>query len=180
MDPPRRVWALRCLGAAMYRHYHASHRGFHSELMCREHAQEATARYHRRRSPSSGISCPPYLVGLTGGIACGKSTVSQQLRALGAASVDCDRLAHKAYEPGTPTHRKLVQLFGGAILLPGEYRTHTSHTACHRSKNPSAYYSHHSYHSSHTYHSFHSYSSLCWEAAAALGPFIALCDLCVS
>ena len=42
-------------------------------------------------------------IGLTGGIASGKSTVVNQLRELGAATIDADILGHQTYEPGTET-----------------------------------------------------------------------------
>ena len=75
----------------------------------------------RRRSQ---LSPPPYVIGLTGGIASGKSTVGGiLLKQAGAeaavAAVDCDRLAHKAYLPGTPTFSKIIQAFGDGILAPG-------------------------------------------------------------
>jgi len=57
------------------------------------------------------------VVGLTGGIACGKSTVSTQLIAEGIPVVDCDVLARKVVEPGRPALRKLVEIFGEDILL---------------------------------------------------------------
>ena len=40
-------------------------------------------------------------IGLTGGIASGKSTVVKQLQELGAATIDADILGHQTYEPGT-------------------------------------------------------------------------------
>ena len=56
--------------------------------------------------------------GLTGGIACGKGTVSRMFRELGAAVVDADAIAHEIIVPDTPAWRELVQTFGRAILLP--------------------------------------------------------------
>lgn len=61
-----------------------------------------------------------YLVGLTGGIACGKSTVVAMLAALGARTIDADRVTHRVQQPGTPTYRQIVAAFGQGILIgPG-------------------------------------------------------------
>jgi dephospho-CoA kinase len=56
------------------------------------------------------------MVGLTGGIATGKSTVAAMFAARGAAVVDADRIAHALQEPGQPCHRQLVDAFGVGIL----------------------------------------------------------------
>lgn len=55
-------------------------------------------------------------VGLTGGIASGKTTVSAILAELGATVIDADVLGHKTYEPGTDTHEAVVQAFGDAVV----------------------------------------------------------------
>ncbi len=59
------------------------------------------------------------LVGLTGGIGSGKSTVAGLLANRGAAIVDADTIAREVVEPGTPAHQGLVARFGAGILLPG-------------------------------------------------------------
>jgi phosphopantetheine adenylyltransferase/dephospho-CoA kinase len=51
-------------------------------------------------------------VGLTGGIASGKSTVARELARRGARVIDADRLGHLAYEPGTAAHREVIAAFG--------------------------------------------------------------------
>lgn len=56
------------------------------------------------------------VIGLTGGIAAGKSTVSEALRESGAVVIDADKVGHDAYRPGTETHAALVEAFGDAIL----------------------------------------------------------------
>ena len=56
------------------------------------------------------------IIGLTGGIASGKSVVSEQLAALGAEVIDADRLGHRVYEPGTPGFEKVVNEFGHDIV----------------------------------------------------------------
>jgi len=55
-------------------------------------------------------------LGITGGIASGKSVVSQMLRDLGFPVLDADSLAHDLMEPGTPAFAEIVKEFGGEIL----------------------------------------------------------------
>lgn len=55
------------------------------------------------------------VIGLTGGIAAGKSTVSEALRESGAVVIDADKVGHEAYRPGTETHAALVEAFGEQI-----------------------------------------------------------------
>ena len=57
-----------------------------------------------------------YLVGLTGGIASGKSTVAQRWRELGASVIDADELARIVVEPGTPALAQIVELWGAEML----------------------------------------------------------------
>ncbi|MDP6828132.1 MAG: dephospho-CoA kinase [Pseudomonadales bacterium] len=52
------------------------------------------------------------VIGLTGGIASGKSTASTYLARLGAVVIDADKLGHAAYEPGTPAHARVIEAFG--------------------------------------------------------------------
>ena len=56
------------------------------------------------------------VIGLTGGIGSGKSTVSQLLAEFGAVIIDADRVGHEAYQPGTETWQALVDAFGEQIL----------------------------------------------------------------
>ena len=58
------------------------------------------------------------LVGLTGNIASGKSTVSQMLSERGATIIDADVLARRAVELGTPGYRRIVERWGDAVLAP--------------------------------------------------------------
>jgi dephospho-CoA kinase len=55
-------------------------------------------------------------VGLTGGMASGKSTVARMLRERGATVVDADRLVASLYEPGEPGARAVAELFGPEAL----------------------------------------------------------------
>ena len=57
-------------------------------------------------------------VGLTGGIATGKSTVAQIFSELGAIVLDADRIAHRLIERGQPGYDPVVQAFGDGILRP--------------------------------------------------------------
>ncbi len=54
-------------------------------------------------------------IGLTGGIASGKSVVAQMLAARGATVVDVDRVAHETYRRGTPGFERVVAAFGPAV-----------------------------------------------------------------
>jgi dephospho-CoA kinase len=55
-------------------------------------------------------------IGLTGGIASGKSTVADLLAARGAVIVDSDRIAREVVEPGTPGLDAVVARFGPGVL----------------------------------------------------------------
>jgi dephospho-CoA kinase len=55
-------------------------------------------------------------IGLTGGIASGKSTVARMLVESGAALVDADRIAREIVEPGQPSLAQIVERFGQAVL----------------------------------------------------------------
>lgn len=57
-------------------------------------------------------------VGLTGGIASGKSVVGEMFVALGAYLVQADRIAHELMRPGRPVYNEVVRHFGGSILDP--------------------------------------------------------------
>jgi dephospho-CoA kinase len=57
-----------------------------------------------------------YVVGLTGGIGTGKSTVASMLSRLGAVVIDADALAREVVEPGTPGYDELVQEFGEGVV----------------------------------------------------------------
>jgi dephospho-CoA kinase len=59
------------------------------------------------------------LVGLTGGIGSGKSTVAHMLEERGAVVVDADELAHRVIAPGAPGHEKVIERFGPNVLAPG-------------------------------------------------------------
>ena len=56
------------------------------------------------------------IIGLTGGIASGKSTLSRYARDLGMHVIDADRLGHKAYEPQTECFEAVVKEFGDDVV----------------------------------------------------------------
>jgi dephospho-CoA kinase len=58
----------------------------------------------------------PFVIGLTGNIATGKSTVAEMLANLGAEAIDADRVAHAVMRPGTPAHAAIVERFGSDVL----------------------------------------------------------------
>ena len=58
------------------------------------------------------------IIGLTGGIACGKSTVSKVLKDCGARIVDAYAIAHELSQPNQPIFHAYVELFGPEIVTP--------------------------------------------------------------
>ena len=58
------------------------------------------------------------LVGLTGGVATGKSTVANMFKQCGAPVIAADLLARQVVEPGKPAWRAIVKLFGKTVLNP--------------------------------------------------------------
>jgi dephospho-CoA kinase len=60
----------------------------------------------------------PIVVGLTGNIATGKSTVLAYLRQKGAYIIDADQLAHQAIAPDGPAYAQVIGAFGSGIALP--------------------------------------------------------------
>lgn len=57
-----------------------------------------------------------FTLGVTGGLASGKSTVLAALRRCGAAVIDADRIAREVLRPGTPQHAAVVRAFGPAVI----------------------------------------------------------------
>ncbi|XP_030751952.1 bifunctional coenzyme A synthase-like [Sitophilus oryzae] len=60
----------------------------------------------------------PYVIGLTGGIASGKSGVASHLENLNVPVINCDKIGHKLYEKGQPCYDPVVNNFGSQILSP--------------------------------------------------------------
>ncbi len=57
-----------------------------------------------------------YIIGLTGGIASGKSTVSRTLEELGAKIINADKIAHRIIEPDQPAWQDIIASFGKEVL----------------------------------------------------------------
>jgi dephospho-CoA kinase len=57
-------------------------------------------------------------LGLTGGIASGKSAVAAMLREMGFSVLDADSMAHKLIEPGQPAYNEVLEEFGQAVVAP--------------------------------------------------------------
>lgn len=58
------------------------------------------------------------VIGLTGGIGTGKSTVSSMLEQLGALVIDSDRIVHELQAPGAPLLREIAAAFGEGVIRP--------------------------------------------------------------
>jgi dephospho-CoA kinase len=56
------------------------------------------------------------LIGLTGGIASGKSTIARRLAVHGAVVVDADKIAREVVKPGTPALAEIAEAFGGGVI----------------------------------------------------------------
>lgn len=61
---------------------------------------------------------PPYIVGLTGGIGSGKTTVCTQFAELGAEIIDADQVSRQVVAPGSAALQQLLDWFGADALLP--------------------------------------------------------------
>ena len=59
-----------------------------------------------------------YRIGLTGGVGCGKSTVSTYLKELGIPIIDGDKLAREAVTPGSEAMEKIRETFGDGVFTP--------------------------------------------------------------
>jgi dephospho-CoA kinase len=75
----------------------------------------ACAAYNGRLPLQEGLT-GVRIIGLTGGIASGKSTAAKMLEARGARRIDADVLGHRAYDPGTGAFNAVVHEFGAHIV----------------------------------------------------------------
>lgn len=64
----------------------------------------------------SAVSDSPFIVGLTGGIASGKSTVATMFAELGVPVIDTDVIAREVVSPGSPALQEIVDVFGPSVL----------------------------------------------------------------
>lgn len=58
------------------------------------------------------------LVGLTGGVATGKSTVAEMFKRCGAVVIDADELARDVVKPGKPAWKEIIKFFGKSVINP--------------------------------------------------------------
>ncbi|MGD9714571.1 MAG: dephospho-CoA kinase [Thermomicrobiales bacterium] len=65
-----------------------------------------------------GSAPEPILIGVTGNIGCGKSTVTSELARLGATIIDADLVYHDLIQPGTLLWSRILERFGKSIALP--------------------------------------------------------------
>ncbi|CAH0691943.1 unnamed protein product [Spodoptera exigua] len=70
----------------------------------------------RRPQPNPNIPDWPYVIGLAGGIASGKSRILQKLKEKGAAVLNCDIIAHELYKPGLLLNRTISENFGKEVI----------------------------------------------------------------
>ena len=59
-----------------------------------------------------------YIIGLTGNIACGKSSVVAELTKLGATAIDADSITRQLQQPGQPVYQSIIATFGPTVVLP--------------------------------------------------------------
>lgn len=84
----------------------------------------------RQLEMSTGVCCGCFarmissaamlLVGLTGGVATGKTTIARMFRRCGSVLIDADELARKVVRPGSPAWREIIRTFGKSILNPDQ------------------------------------------------------------
>lgn len=66
--------------------------------------------------PRPNLPERPYIIGLIGGIASGKSKMTERFHKMGAGVIDCDKLAHSLYEPGEECYQAILDAFGPEIV----------------------------------------------------------------
>ncbi|XP_041979056.1 bifunctional coenzyme A synthase isoform X2 [Aricia agestis] len=70
----------------------------------------------REPKPNPDIPKWPYVIGIAGGIASGKSSITEKLKKKGATVINCDLLAHELYKPGLPLNRTISATFGADVI----------------------------------------------------------------
>lgn len=74
--------------------------------------------FRQKGTPSNLSSTRPPMVAITGGIACGKSTLGRILTSMGAEVVDTDEMVHQLQRPGQPIAIAVEKAFGSECILP--------------------------------------------------------------
>ena len=76
----------------------------------------ATSEFFVRQHPSSESNHHPYTIALTGGIASGKTMISNEFARLGVPVIDTDIIAHQLVEPGQPALKEIQDVFGSTVI----------------------------------------------------------------
>jgi dephospho-CoA kinase len=71
-----------------------------------------------KQSSNMNTSTYKYIIGLTGNIACGKSSVVAELVKLGATAIDADVVTRQLQQPGQTVYQSIVASFGSMVVLP--------------------------------------------------------------
>src|SRR5947207_14656557 len=92
--------------------------GIDDDACARRRWSDDDRKSHEKYAQSGphAASHPMLWVGLTGGIATGKSTVGIMFIELGCHLIDADRITHELFQPGQPVYESVVQAFGDRIL----------------------------------------------------------------
>lgn len=67
-------------------------------------------------TPKPNLPAKPYIIGLTGGIASGKSSVLEHFKNLGCGCINCDSIAHRMYDIGSTGYQFILNEFGPSVL----------------------------------------------------------------
>jgi phosphopantetheine adenylyltransferase/dephospho-CoA kinase len=70
----------------------------------------------KKPHPRPNLPNKPYIIGLIGGVASGKSKMAARFEKMGAKIVDCDKLGHQIYEPGEDCYKEITQTFGRDVI----------------------------------------------------------------
>ncbi len=81
--------------------------------------EHGNGRHNPAAGPVAGAPIWMKVIGLTGGVGTGKSTVARMFQELGAVVLDADRVAHALMRPGTDLFRKIRARFGKEVLTAG-------------------------------------------------------------
>ena len=69
-------------------------------------------------------------VGLTGGLASGKTTVAEMFASRGAYVMYADQAGHESMKPGQPAYQEIVKRFGDSIVNPDQNINRSMHSVC--------------------------------------------------
>lgn len=98
------------------KHPHISHGEEEDKISSSNQRMRLLGTLLRPPKPNPHIPDWPYVIGLAGGIASGKSNIAEKLKLKGAGIVNCDIIAHELYKPGMPLNQTLAETFGKHII----------------------------------------------------------------